>query len=111
MSDSKDRLIRIMGTFGLATGHADTMEQLLDSLEEELSDVLGHLRARREWVGLTEQEISEYWGDANAANTMYVQSFARTIEAKLKEKNSWTLNKTERPYLLKQKEKRNEGQP
>ena len=37
-----------MGTFDLATGHADTMDQALDALEAELRDVLGHLRARRE---------------------------------------------------------------
>jgi hypothetical protein len=41
---TKERLIRIMGTFDLATGHGDTMEELLDSLESELRDVLGHYR-------------------------------------------------------------------
>jgi hypothetical protein len=41
----KERLIRIMGTFDLATGHADTFDELLDSLESELRDVLGHYRA------------------------------------------------------------------
>ena len=35
MSDPKERLIRIMGTFDLATGHADTWDELLDSLESE----------------------------------------------------------------------------
>ena len=35
---SKDRLIRIMGTFDLATGHADTMDQALDALESELRE-------------------------------------------------------------------------
>ena len=39
-----ERLIRIMGTFDLATGHADTWDELLDSLESELRDVLGHYR-------------------------------------------------------------------
>ena len=39
------KLIRIMGTFDLATGHADTFDELLDSLESELRDVLGHYRA------------------------------------------------------------------
>ena len=48
MDDALARLIRIMGTFDLATGHADTMDQALDALEDELRDVLGHLRARRE---------------------------------------------------------------
>jgi len=47
MDDSlkaKERLIRIMGTFDLATGHADTFDELLDSLESELRDVLGYYR-------------------------------------------------------------------
>jgi hypothetical protein len=44
MSDPKERLVRIMGTFDLATGHADTLDELLDSLESELRDVLGHYR-------------------------------------------------------------------
>ena len=41
----------------------------------------------KEWVGLTDAEVAEYWGDAFAGNTQYVQKFARIIEAKLKEKN------------------------
>jgi len=41
---AKERLIRIMGTFDLATGHADTFDELLDSLELELRDVLGYYR-------------------------------------------------------------------
>ena len=41
----------------------------------------------KEWVGLTDDEIAKYWGDAFAGNTQYVQKFARIIEAKLKEKN------------------------
>ena len=43
--NKKERLIRIMGTFDLATGHADTWDELLDALESELRDVLGHYRA------------------------------------------------------------------
>lgn len=42
--EAKARLIRIMNTFGLATGHADTFDELLDSLESELRDVLGYYR-------------------------------------------------------------------
>jgi hypothetical protein len=47
----KNRLIRIMGTFDLATGHAETMDQALDALESELRDVLGYLRARQNGLG------------------------------------------------------------
>lgn len=39
-----NKLIRIMGTFDLATGHADNFDDLLDSLNSELHDVLGHYR-------------------------------------------------------------------
>jgi hypothetical protein len=45
-------------------------------------------RDNSSWVGLTDDEIAKYWGDAFAGNTQYVQKFARIIEAKLKEKNS-----------------------
>ena len=41
---AKERLIRIMNTFDLATGHADTWDELLNSLESELRDVLGYYR-------------------------------------------------------------------
>ena len=45
-TEHKERLIRIMGTFDLATGHADGWNDVFDSLESELRDVLGHYRAR-----------------------------------------------------------------
>ena len=79
--DTKGRLIRIMGTFDLATGHADTLDELLDSLESELRDVLGHYRTAREWVGLTDDEIEHLRNDQP-------WWMVRDIEAKLKEKNT-----------------------
>ena len=90
MNDAKDRLIRIMGTFDLATGHADTMDQVLDALEDELSDVIGHLRARREWVGLTEGEVDKIIDAEIGFNSCWgpEENFARAIETKLKEKNT-----------------------
>ena len=54
---AKERLIRIMGTFDLATGHANTFDELLDSLESELRDVLGHYRA-----AFKEHLTQEPWG-------------------------------------------------
>jgi hypothetical protein len=44
MSNQLNRLVRIMGTFDLATGHADSMDEALDALETELRDLLGHYR-------------------------------------------------------------------
>jgi ribosome assembly protein YihI (activator of Der GTPase) len=84
MSDPKERLIRIMGTFDLATGHADTLDELLDSLESELRDVLGHYRAAREWVGLTDDEIETLMDNYDVGDSDY----ARAIEQLLKEKNT-----------------------
>ena len=85
--EAKARLIRIMGTFDLATGHADTFDELLDSLELELRDVLGHLRTRREWVGLTDADKEEAFDELQEADGGFWE-FADYIEAKLKEKNS-----------------------
>ena len=80
----KNRLIRIMGTFDLATGHADTMDQAMDALESELRDVLGYLRAKREWVGLTDDEVFNIY---KQFDSLQYKSFAKAIEAKLKELN------------------------
>lgn len=82
MSDQKERLLRIMGTFDLATGHAETWDELLDSLESELRDVLGHYRAAREWVSLTREEVLDL-ADAET----HPLEFVRSIETRLKEKN------------------------
>jgi len=133
-----DRLVRIMGTFDLATGHADGWNDLLDSLESELRDVLGHyreaLKARqepdpvawrfyyknmwsyvdnindlsrhkfeplyiappqREWQGLTDEEIKKLFRQSRqpggavcrSPEQIFVQN-CRTIEAKLREKNT-----------------------
>ena len=82
-----ERLIRIMGTFDLATGHADTFDELLDSLESELRDVLGYYRQQRTWVGLTPEEILDMFDDQQVYGSKWLE-FARAVEAKLKEKNT-----------------------
>ena len=81
-----ERLIRIMGTFDLATGHADTFDALLDSLESELRDVLGYYRQQRTWVGLTDDERLEAAGIEGADEWFW--KVVEAIEAKLKEKNT-----------------------
>lgn len=72
-----------------------------DQLLEELGTMLGRcvkvireleteneeLKARREWVGLTDEEIFAL-RDAHAAHLSWgVKDFARAIESTLKEKN------------------------
>ena len=86
MPTAKERLIRIMGTFDLATGHAETFNELLDSLESELRDVLGHYREQRKWVGLTDEEIHNLgWMDEMSFEDEV--ELVREVEAKFKEKN------------------------
>ena len=81
--DPKERLIRIMGTFDLATGHADTLDELIDSLESELRDVLGHYRTAREWVGLTDMEKEQFYNEVDDWDKC-----VDWVEDKLKEKNT-----------------------
>jgi hypothetical protein len=53
-------------------------------------DYIDHLHdalAAREWVGLTDEEIAEIAATPAAIPGSYVHSFARAIEAKLREKN------------------------
>ena len=83
---AKERLIRIMGTFDLATGHADTFDELLDSLESELRDVLGYYRQQRAWVGLTEEELKECF--SITPDLFLPWHIYKRIEQKLKEKNN-----------------------
>ena len=85
---AKERLIRIMGTFDLATGHADTFDELLDSLESELRDVLGYYRQQRTWVGLTDEEIDELHGSPMELEQSGELKWVRAVEAKLKDKNN-----------------------
>jgi hypothetical protein len=96
--EAKARLVRIMGTFDLATGHGDTMDELLDSLESELRDVLGHYRKafkqQHTWVGLTDEEIDRLnftQVEGCQCSLSYIdgiEEFAKDIEAKLREKNT-----------------------
>ena len=75
---------------GYATGHGDTVEDLLKELEWQIEE-----RIRREWVGLTSDEIwkcNKASGTAVEFHICYahqnVLDFAEAIEAKLREKNA-----------------------
>jgi len=83
-----ERLIRIMGTFDLATGHANNFDELLDSLESELRDVLGHYRQQRTWVGLTDEEVNSLRYKRDWTGPWTDMTFARAIEAAILEKNN-----------------------
>ncbi len=46
--------------------------------------------SKREWVGLTDEEISDLWCEVSNTDfvTIDTHEFARVIESKLKEKNT-----------------------
>jgi hypothetical protein len=87
----REKVAQWMMRQGYATGHGDTVEDLLKELEWQIEE-----RIRREWVGLTADEI---WKCNKASGSTVefhiccahqnVLDFAESIEAKLKEKNKW----------------------
>ena len=96
--EAKEKLARIMGTFDLATGHGDTIDELLNALESELRDVLGYYRQMRTWVGLTDEEVNEiyisveekvneHW-ENGGTTMMFPLTLYKAIEQALKEKNN-----------------------
>ena len=74
------RLLRIMGTFDLATGHASTMDEALDELESELRDVLGYYRtAKPDDTALLRQALEAL--EARAVNDYFVEHIYAAITA------------------------------
>ena len=87
----REKLAAWMMRQGYATGHGDTVEDLLKELEWQIEE-----RIRREWVGLTADEIwkcNKASGSAVEFHICYahqnVLDFSEAIEAKLREKNKW----------------------
>jgi len=78
------------------TLRAYLQEAILPLIEEVLVKKLGQAMTfakeellKREWVGLTHEEVEEAWHRVEASDFRdCVQPFARAIEAKLKEKNN-----------------------
>ena len=68
------------------------IEELYSFWVVDCQDIIGFARAveraSRNWVGLTDEEITEMAATPAAIPGSYVFSFARAIEAKLKEKNN-----------------------
>ena len=67
---------------------------VVDDLMLEIGNLMVQKRRaeKREWVGLTDEEISDLWSwsqsrEAEETATTQKHAFARAIEAKLKEKN------------------------
>jgi len=107
MSD-KEKLAQWMIRSGYATGHGDSVEDLLQELDWQIAEnwtrgMVNGVHAEREacakvveilipeqteWVGLTDEEIKEIvgpWGDTPIKG--YTRKLFDQIEAKLKEKN------------------------
>ena len=87
----REKVAQWMTQQGYATGHGDNIEDLLKELEWQIEE-----RIRREWVGLTADEIWKCNKASGSAVEFHicvehqnVLDFAEAIEAKLKEKNKW----------------------
>ena len=85
----REKVAQWMTRQGYATGHGDNIEDLLKELEWQIEE-----RIRREWVGLTADEIWKCNKASGSAVEFHicnahqnVLDFAEAIEAKLKEKN------------------------
>jgi DNA topoisomerase IB len=59
------------------------MQEEIDELRQAIAE-----EEKREWVGLTDEEIVEIAATPAAIRGSYVHSFAQAIEAKLREKNT-----------------------
>ena len=57
-----------------------------DKLYPDMTSLYTHQQPKREWVGLTEEEVADLVEYEDWYN--YPADFAKTVEAKLKEKNT-----------------------
>jgi hypothetical protein len=61
---------------------------LADTVQEEIKIIQAAVEnSRQEWVGLTDEEIQTVVNKVASGEYQYSDTFARAIEAKLKEKN------------------------
>jgi hypothetical protein len=61
---------------------------LADTLQEEIKIIQEAVKHSHRWVGLTDEEIALIVGECAASHRHDDVSFAKEIEAKLKEKNT-----------------------
>lgn len=63
-------------------------DKVFDRKKDELKAKMREVK-KREWVGLTEDEVMQEWFSVTLVAKQDLMKFAKAIEAKLKEKNSW----------------------
>ena len=67
------------------------MRKLTDPERESLAEaraILAALDKRKEWVGLTDEEVEKVFFDMGQFAKIDLKTFARAIETKLEEKNN-----------------------
>jgi hypothetical protein len=73
---------------GATVGHVIALLENLAQPEQVVDcPRCGHVCSQRPWVGLTEEEILDLFDRNNVYGSKWIE-FARTVEAKLKEKNT-----------------------
>jgi hypothetical protein len=60
---------------------------LADTIQEEIEIIQGAIKHSQRWVGLTDEEIVLIVGECAASHRHDDVTFAKEIEAKLREKN------------------------
>ena len=83
-----------MGTFDLATGHADTWTDLLDNLEEELRDMRGYLVKRiKELEGEREKLFNAHSVEMTRADVLNqrIEELEKDIHKELSDEEIWKI--------------------
>lgn len=77
----------------IAAAHDVTMRHKIVLGHELLTEIYQAMDAKREFVGLTEEEAEDIWNrycdEMGEASINDAPDIARAIEAKLREKNTW----------------------
>jgi len=78
------------GSYTITDAHstADVVRWLLTQDSKETILYLLSDTPQRTWVGLADEEIDVLWFEAKDEDNNIIKQFTRTIEAKLKEKNT-----------------------
>ena len=76
------------GTKAWADTPDDWVDELRGGIESRTKVGTNSGVLHKKWVGLTDEEVADYWVAAFNENGLYVQTFASLIETRLKEKNA-----------------------
>ena len=89
--DAANLLFALRDAWPYVHGHCsiESIKKSITKLIQKHGDFADlHPQPKREWQGLTDEEIKNVWQEIKDAVCLDHQTFARAIEAKLREKNT-----------------------